>query len=328
MKGWYRQQRNLSERPWYKDSVMVHLYNYLKERAYVADGKYEGKLIRRGSCPITRSEISEVTGISPKTLDRNLKKLVSYGEIIVKGNNRFSVITVCDYDGFNDTESLFGTAVDTTDDTANDTTVDTADDTTLIYTKEGRRKNNKLISSSYKQEREKKDEAYEIKERYNKMFAGVLQPCIRLTMPTSLMVSECIRRFGKQSIDLVFEQVKQEPFSLGINKTGFKANFQFIFDPKNFQQYLERSMLRKQKAEQPQQKDSQPQQKKSVGVIVEQSQRKPVTDEQRRKSLIELVEYVKSNPRSLSCAELEGAYESGELQRLGIDWKPNNKQAI
>lgn len=322
MKGWYRQQRNLSERPWYKDSVMVHLYTYLKERAYVADGRYEGKLIRRGSCPITRSEISEVTGLSPKTLDRTLKKLISYGEIIVNGNNRFSIITVCDYDGFEESESLFGTAVDTASDTTDDTTVDTADDTTLIYYKEERRKNNnKLISYPYKQEREKKAEAYEIKERYNREFKGILQPCIRLTMPTCLMIAECIRRFGKQAIDMVFEQVKQEPFSLGQNKTGFKANFQFIFDPKNFQQYLERCILRKEKKEQPKQEP----QKKSVGVIVDMPERKPQTDEQRKRSLIELVEYVTSNPRSLCCAELEGAYESGELQRYGIDWKPTNK---
>ena len=327
MKGWYRQQRNLSERPWYKDSVMVHLYTYLKERAYVADGRYEGKLIRRGSCPITRSEISEVTGISPKTLDRNLKKLISYGEIIVKGNNRFSIITVCDYDGFDDTESLFGTAVDTTNDTANDTTVDTADDTTLIYTKEGRRKNNnKLISYPYKQEREKKAEAYEIKERYNKEFKGILQPCIRLTMPTCLMVTECIRRFGKQTIDMVFEQVKQEPFSLGQNKTGFKANFQFIFDPKNFQQYLERCMLRREKKEQPKHEVKVQLPAREVETIDKyEAKSNLMTSGERKKNLIEMVEYVKNNPRSLSCTMLEEAYKSGELQRYGIDWKPTNK---
>ena len=37
MSGWYKQQRNLSERAWYQDSQMVHLYHFLKERAYVSD---------------------------------------------------------------------------------------------------------------------------------------------------------------------------------------------------------------------------------------------------------------------------------------------------
>ena len=46
---------------------------------------------------------------------------------------------------------------------------------------------------------------------------------------------------------MVFEQVMQEPFSLGKNKTGFIASFQYIFEPKNFQQYLERAQLRLKK---------------------------------------------------------------------------------
>lgn len=320
MNGWYKQHRNLSGRAWFQDAQMVQLYHYLKERAYVTDGRFEGKVIRRGSCPVTRSELSEITGMSLKTLDRKLKKLISYGEIIVKGNNRFSVVTVCDYDTFGDTETLFGTAGDIASDTANDTTRDTASDTTLIYTKEERiKENNILVSSPYKKEREKEELAYEIKNRYNKRFEGKLQPCIRLTMPTKLMVGECIRRFGMQAIDLVFDQVEAEPFSMGKNNTGFIASFQFIFDPKNFQGYLERAQLRKQKKDQPQ-----PQQKKSVGVITEEPERKPQTDDQRRQSFIELIDYMKSNPRSMCCAQLEGAYKSGELQRLGIDWKPNN----
>ena len=110
--GWYKQQRNLSQRAWFKNSAMVQLYHYLKERAYVTDGTFEGKLIRRGSCPVTRSEMMEVTGMSYRTLDRVLSKLISFGEIIVRGNNRFSIVTVCDYDSFDSQESLFGTTED------------------------------------------------------------------------------------------------------------------------------------------------------------------------------------------------------------------------
>ena len=315
MSGWYKQQRNLSERPWFKDSQMVHLYHFLKEIAYVSDGQYEGKVIRRGSCVITRTEMSEITGISLKTLDRKLKKLISYGEIIVKGNSRFSVITICDYDSYGMRESLFGT----TDDTARDTT----DDTAFIYSKNNRREDNNILISpygSYKKEREEESFAYEIKKRYNKTFDGKLPPLVRLSMPTKVMVDECVRRFGKQSVDIVFEQILTESFSLGKNNTGFIANFQFIFSPKNYQQYLERAQLRKQKKEQPQ-----PQQEKKV--VAAPSREPPtnrMTQDERRRSLIELVEYVSENPRSAGCAVLEEAYKSGELQSYGIEWKPKN----
>ena len=252
MGGWYKRQRNVPERPWFKDAKVLQLYDYLEATAYVTDGNYEGQLIRRGSCPTTRPELMEATGLSYKEVDRCLRVLTSYGEIIVKGYYRFSIITVCGYDSYNTPLSLFGTDEGTTKGTTEGTTEGTAH----LLTIEERYKDNLITHYiPYKKERERQDVALEVKKRYNKTFDGVLPPCIRLTLPTKLMVENCIGRFGLQSVDLVFEQIKQEPFSLGLgkNKTGFIANFQFIFTPKNFQQYLERAQLRRKKQQQPQQ---------------------------------------------------------------------------
>lgn len=263
MSGWYKQQRNLTERPWFKDACMVQLYAFLKERAYVADGKCGGLVIRRGSCPVTRSEMSEITGMSLRTLDRVLRRLISYGEIIVRGNSRFSVITICDYDSLQQSESLFGSTDGISIGTTDGTTDGTSGGTTHLSTIEERIEDN-LISpySSYKKEKENGDVVLEVKKRYNKFFDGVLPPLIRLHLPIRNMVAECIRRFGMQSIDIVFEQVMQDKFSLGTNRTGFIASFQYIFEPANFQKYLERAQLRRKK-------ESQPQQEQKVGTIDE-----------------------------------------------------------
>lgn len=241
MNGWYKQHRNLSTRAWFKDPCMVQLYHYLKERAYVIDSPYEGIMIRRGSCPVTRSELVEVTGMSYATLNRKLKKLISYGEIIIKANNHFTVITVCDYDSCNGVGSLF----DTTDDIASDTTSDTAGDTTsetthLLY-KERRiyKEDNNLISPYSPYKKDKEGLAYEIKERWNRTFDGKLKRVERLTMPTRTMVDNCVSRFGRQSVDLVFEQVALEH-----ERTGFVASFQFVFEQINYQGYLKRAQIR------------------------------------------------------------------------------------
>ena len=247
MGGWYKRQRNVPERPWFKDAKVLQLFDYLEATAYVTDGNYEGQLIRRGSCPTTRPELMEATGLSYKEVDRCLRVLTSYGEIIVKGYYRFSIITVCGYDSYNTPLSLFGTD----EGTAKGTTEGTTDGTAHLLTIEERYKDILITPySPYKKERERQDVGLEVKKRYNKTFDGVLPPCIRLTLPTKLMVEDCIGRFGMQAVDLVFEQIKHEPFSLGLgqNKTGFIANFQFIFTPKNFQQYLERARLRMKKA--------------------------------------------------------------------------------
>ena len=226
--GWYKQLRNIPERPWFKDANVVLLYTFLKATAYVADGKYEGVIVRRGSCPTTRAEMMEATGLSHHKVDSCLKKLIGYNEIFVKGYNRFSITEGQRRDNG-------GTA------------------TPIIYNiKEERREEDTLISNSipYKNEREYNDVPLEVKKRYNNEFKGMLPPCIRLSTSTRIAVEECLRRFGMQSVDTVFGQIKTEQFSLGNNKTGFIANFTFIFTPKNYQQYIERAQLARQKKEQ------------------------------------------------------------------------------
>ena len=260
---WYKRQRNIPERPWFKDGAVLQVFDYLEALAYVTDGRYHGNIIRQGSCPTTRPDIAEATGLSLKTIDRCLKRLIANGDIIVKGNGTGSIVTICNYGGYSKQESLFGTTDDTTYDTTDDTTRDT---THLSYIEERYKDNIITPYSPYNKERESLDEALEVKKRYNKIFDGKLPECCRLTLPTRLMVEECLRRFGMQSVDLVFEQILAEPFSLGQNKTGFQANFQFIFKPAEFQKYLERAKLRLKKlhhaAEEPQpvqQKEQQPQ---------------------------------------------------------------------
>lgn len=172
-------------------------------------------------------------------------------------------------------------------------------------------------------EREDEDLALEAKKRYNKLFEGKLPPCIRLTMPTRLTVEECVRRFGRQAIDVVFEQVQEERFSLGANKTGFIANFQFIFKPNNFQHYLERAQLRRQKQ---QHAAVSPACSASTAPAGSDSGNNEPTEaerlEERRQVLLGCIRLVTSNPASSARHTLIGAYESGELSDLGIDWSP------
>ena len=93
------------------------------------------------------------------------------------------------------------------------------------------------------------------------MFNGILGQWQRLSDKMITQVSLCISRYGRQSIDMVFEQVRHE--QLYMNKNGFVPNFDFIFTLKQYGIYLERAQLRQQKKDVPQ-----PQQ--SVGVISEQ----------------------------------------------------------
>ena len=255
--------------------------------------------------------------MSIRTLDRVLRRLISYGEIIVRGNSRFSIITICDYDSLTVSESLFGSADGISGGTTDGISGGTTDGTTLpLNIKEGRIEDSLITPfSPYKTERDAQDVVTEIKRRYNKFFDGQLPPLLRLHLPIRNMVLECIRRFGMQSVDIVFEQVLHEKFSMGGNKTGFVASFQFIFEPANFQKYLERAQLRKKKYQ------PQPGQEHQVGTMRHEE---PAEQKQeRRQFLMGWVTSQQRNPTVRGRQLLTECYNSGELQRLGIDWQPD-----
>lgn len=325
--GWYKQLRNIPERPWFKDANVVLLYTFLKATAYVADGKYRDIIVRRGSCPTTRAEMMEATGLSYKQVDICLRRLIGYNEILVKGYNKFSIVTICDYDACDNSNTLFddyeeqqrynkGTAKE-------QQKVQQSDFTPIMYNiKEERREEDTLISNSipYKKERENNDVALEVKKRYNKEFNGMLPPCIRLSTSTRIAVEECLRRFGMQSVDTVFAQIKTEKFSLGNNKTGFIANFTFIFTLRNYQQYLERAQLARQK------KESHHCSSPSVGCAVAEPQSpEPSPSEKRKQLLLDWIAAEEQHPTARGQDILRAAFDNGEMAELNIDWKPKNE---
>lgn len=328
MSGWYKHSRNLFERPWAKDPKMVAVYEYLHCVAYVGDGMLHGSLIRRGSCPTSSSAIMEATGLSEQEVRTRLKKLLEYGEIIVKPTNYGKIVTVCDYDSCGVSDDLFDVNLTTQDHTQeHPRNTPSTTPTNTPYIKEDRIIEDNLRSHFIpsKKRENNKSVALEIKAIYNKEFDGLLRKWERLSADMTIKVENCISRFGRQSVDMVFDQVKHEKFSLGDNNTGFIADFAFIFKMANYEAYLGRYELRiKQGNKKPQQKESQTQHQEIGSVDKYEAKSNLMTSSERKQNLLEMVEYIKSNPRSLSCSMLEEAYKTGELQRYGIDWKPNN----
>ena len=246
---WYKQDRNLFERMWAKDDKMIAVYVYLHCCAYLRDGMLHGQLIRRGSCPTTRSAIMEATGLSESEVKLRLRRLQDVGEIIVKTSNRGMIITICDYDSCNEEESIF--PLNQSDQTPAGRRLDTTPGTPLDTPYIDNNNIDNLISplSPYKMERENKDLALEIKRLYNKTFGGILRRWDRLSADMRIKIDTCIGRFGRQSVDMVFDQVRHEKFSLGENTTGFIADFAFIFKLANYEAYLGRYELRMKKGQ-------------------------------------------------------------------------------
>lgn len=77
---------------------MVHLFLHLLLKANSEDKRWQGMEVKRGQVITGRMRLIEETGISERKIRTCLERLKDTGEIEIQSSNRFSVITICNYD--------------------------------------------------------------------------------------------------------------------------------------------------------------------------------------------------------------------------------------
>lgn len=313
---WYKQVCDVFDRDWAKDSKAVQLYLYLHCTAYFQDSPFRGQIIRRGSLPTSRSAIMEATGLSEYDVKRCLKLLLNKGAILIKSSNIGTIITCCDYDGYVTHEDIFGQNLSSGLPNQLPSGLPNQLPSTPIYNKNIEYKNLRSNNIPSKMERESR-EAYlrKIKDLYNKTFADILPEWKRLSLPMMESMEMCITRYGRESVDMVFDQVHHEKFHLGYNNTGFITDFRFIFKLENYEAYLSRYKLRLSK------KKSEPQQS-----VIDTAAAQPIKTAQdnRRDFLLSWIDSECKRQTERGQDILTTAYNNGEMTKLGIDWKPNS----
>ena len=85
---------------WYQDSHMLHLFCHLLLRANHAKGKWQGQDVERGQLITGRLRLNQETGISERSIRTCLLRLKDSGEVTIKTTNRYSIITICNYDKY------------------------------------------------------------------------------------------------------------------------------------------------------------------------------------------------------------------------------------
>ena len=102
MSGWIKIHRKFLDWEWFNKSEAVHLFIYLLLKANHKDASWQGMKVKRGEFISSLGKISSDTGISLQTLRTLLKKLESTNEIEVKSTNKFTTVTICKYDSYQD----------------------------------------------------------------------------------------------------------------------------------------------------------------------------------------------------------------------------------
>lgn len=90
--------RKILKWEWYQDVKVFHLFLYFLLRANWEDGRWKGIEVKRGQLITGRLKLSKDVGLSEMEIRTCLKKLKSTNEITTKVTNKYTIITVCKYD--------------------------------------------------------------------------------------------------------------------------------------------------------------------------------------------------------------------------------------
>jgi len=97
-RGYIKAFRRITEWEWYTDIKTCHLFRHILLRANFKDKNHQGTPIKRGQYKTGTIVLSAETGLGRQSVRTSLDKLVLTNEITIQSTNRFSVITVINYD--------------------------------------------------------------------------------------------------------------------------------------------------------------------------------------------------------------------------------------
>lgn len=100
MEGWISLHRKFLSWEWFDKPEMVQLFIWLLLNANYTDKKWQGKVVKRGQILTTTPKIMEALRFSERQTRTCISRLKSTGEVTVKTTNRFTIITICNYDRY------------------------------------------------------------------------------------------------------------------------------------------------------------------------------------------------------------------------------------
>lgn len=224
MEGWIKLYRKFSEWEWFNVSEMVHLFIYLLLNANHEEGNWRGINIKRGQILTGLNNLNEKTGISIRTLRTCLDRLEKTKEIDRQTTNKYSIITICNY------ESYQGEKLNS--DKHNDK-----------QTTSNRQATDKQPTTNNNKENKKNEENEII--NYNGIVENFHLYCDRMAKVSKLSeerkkhISARFKEFKYDVIIDVLKKAGKSDFLSGKNGNCWKADFDWIFNPTNFLKIME-----------------------------------------------------------------------------------------
>ena len=98
MGGWIKVPRSIIQWNWYEDTVTKSVFLHLLLLANHTDAKWREIVIRRGQLVTSYIHLSQALHISVQQVKTALKHLKSTNEIFTVSTNKYTIVTICHYD--------------------------------------------------------------------------------------------------------------------------------------------------------------------------------------------------------------------------------------
>ena len=98
--GWIKLHRKFRDWEWHQDPNMVSLFIYLLLEANHEQNRWKGIVVERGQVVFGRKKASLHTGISERSIRTCIERLKSTNELTIKSTNKYSIITLCNYNKY------------------------------------------------------------------------------------------------------------------------------------------------------------------------------------------------------------------------------------
>lgn len=213
--GFIKLHRSLLNWEWYKDSNTKALFLHLLLNANWKDGNYKGYKIKIGSLPTGRKQLAHDLGLTERQVRTALQHLATTNEIVIQTTNKFSIISLVNWDKYQISEN------ETDQQSANKRPTN---DHTI------RNKENKELCSN---------DCKKIFALYREICNPTLTPLKKETSKRCKAIEKILKAYSVDEVEDVFRKVASNPFYQGNNDYKWKANFDYILKEEKFIQLLE-----------------------------------------------------------------------------------------
>ena len=242
MSGYIKIDRKITEWEWYKNLNTKVVFFHCLLKANWKEGKFEGKIIKRGSFVTSIKKLSLELCLTEDEVRTAIKHLISTGEITKQTTNKYSVITVSNYELYQDIPEQIpsNSQTDAKQIPNNSHSIPkqfpTIEERKNIRREEGKKERREEDILTVSNETVCQTDVRRIIDRWNALSEFGIKPIKKIGNGTKVFERLCarIREYGIDDVLSTVDMIKDSDFLLGKVK-DFTITLDWFSRPNNFQ---------------------------------------------------------------------------------------------